>query len=153
MFDDETWARLAADSNAFKERAVAEAEAEAGKKPKQPKPGKAMTPERLAKLKEKEARKAKKFIQIRQFRGADDSSTLSTDSPWLELAASPRIVDVINTYLGLWTNVSYARLLGVLNYVSPAALVSLVKRNFEIDPETLSPETPEAVKYAFSDVA
>jgi hypothetical protein len=43
-----------------------------------------------------------------------------------------------------------ARLMGVLNYTSPAALASLVSPNFEVDPSSLPEGTPDAIKFAFA---
>jgi hypothetical protein len=268
LLDEGLWSRLEADASSFRERAMTELERKSGKQ-KKAKSLKALSPEKLAKMKEKEARRQKKFIQIREYRAPDSGKSgprLTTDSPWFELASSARMLDVINTYLGLWTKATYidewytppssseadrqgsqqwhrdyndqhlvkvflymrdvdegtgpfeyvpgsardgqygnewpweplgevyppaeefekripdsavrtltapagtlilcntsgfhrggfatdsARLLGVLNYTSPAALASLVSRNFRVDPSELPEATPEAVKFAFSDL-
>jgi hypothetical protein len=268
VLDDGLWSRLEADSVAFRERALQDLEARAAKQ-KKPKPGKALSPEKLAKMRQKEARAKRKFVQIREYHSPDSRKSgpaLTFGSPWLDFAASARMLDVINTYLGLWTKATYidewytppsdsesdrlgsqqwhrdyndqhlvkvflymehvdegtgpfeyvpgsvdgaysdawpweplgevyppaedfekripsdavrtltapkgtlilcntsgfhrggfatekARLMGVLNYTSPAALASLVKRNFEIDPSQFPEGTPEAVRYAFADLA
>lgn len=266
LFGEELWSRLAADSAAFVEQAQVEVQAKVEKQ-KGPKPGKEMSPEKRAKLQAKMERRKKKFIQARQFQAPGTNkgrAELTADSPWLEFTASPRILDVINTYLGLWTKATYidewytppsppergrfgserwhrdyndqhlvkaflymvdvdegtgpfqyvpgsahgpysgewpweplgetypsheefvqrvpesevrtltapkgtlilcntsgfhrggyatesTRVMGVLNYTSPAALASLVRRNFEIDPDELEADVSESVAFAFSD--
>jgi hypothetical protein len=42
------------------------------------------------------------------------------------------------------------RVLGVLNYVSRAALESLVERNYSLDPREIPADAPEAVKFALT---
>jgi hypothetical protein len=34
--------------------------------------------------------------------------TLTLDSPWLRLAASSRMLDIVNTYLGMWSKLTHA---------------------------------------------
>lgn len=267
LLDEGLWSRLEQDSQAFMERALQELETKVAKQ-KKPKPGKALSPEKLAKIQEKEARRKKKFVQIREYHAPDSGKSgprLEFGSPWLDFAASPRMLDVINTYLGLWTKATYidewytppsdserdrlgsqqwhrdyndqhlvkvflymgdvdegtgpfeyvpgsvdgpygdawpweplgevypraeefdrripsdavrtltapkgtlilcntsgfhrggfatdkARLMGVLNFTSSAALASLVVRNFRIDPSAFPEGTPESVRFAFADL-
>ena len=33
---------------------------------------------------------------------------LTLDSPWLQLGGSARMLDIVNTYLGMWSKLSYA---------------------------------------------
>ena len=42
------------------------------------------------------------------------------------------------------------RIIGVLNYVSPAALAALVARNYAVDAAALPPDTPEQVRFALT---
>jgi hypothetical protein len=98
LLDRGLWQRLEADSAAFTERAVRELEGDPGKERK---PGKELSPEKLAKLKAKAAKK--NAAQVQRFKDGD----VMVESPWFEFASSPRILDVVNTYLGLWAKVSY----------------------------------------------
>jgi hypothetical protein len=74
------------------------------KKVKVPKPGKALKPGKDPKpAKAEKPQKEKAFLGRRYKRDA-----LTLDSPWLRLAASNRLLDVVNTYLEMWTKLSYA---------------------------------------------
>jgi hypothetical protein len=259
LFDGPFWSELLDDSTSFQQRV--EAELAAGpveKKKKKVKEG----AKALAKAAKGDKKpKKKKFILHREFAAGTE---LSLGNPWLKLAASPRIVDVVNSYLRLWTKLSYVdewytvpggseaerlgsqrwhrdyndqhlikvflymtdvdrgsgpfeyvpgsaqggqyerewpweplgetypdpaeferripsaavrtltspagtlifcntsgfhrggfaterrRVLGVLNYVSPAALESLVERNFRVDEASVPTDLPEAVRFALT---
>lgn len=103
LFEPDRWATLSADSAAFQARVESDLAAggkkakpgKPGKAPKAGKPGKAPKPGKVAK---------KKFILHRQFAAG---SELSLDNPWFALGTSPRILQIVNSYLGLWAKLSY----------------------------------------------
>jgi hypothetical protein len=112
--DPALWPELAARAASFEARVESggAAPAKAPKAAKEGKPGKpkkAVDPARALARAEKERRRAekgqkKKFFLHRELpRGAE----LTLDDPWLRLAVSTRLVDVVNTYLRLWTKLTY----------------------------------------------
>lgn len=90
------WEGLQADASTFVEATettlAAEREAAASGEPVAPKKGK----------------KGKKgsFLRRSLPRGAE----LAADNPWLQLGADPRILDMVNRYLGMWSKLSYVDL-------------------------------------------
>jgi hypothetical protein len=93
------WDQLAADAAIFTREM--ERQLDGGfepvkvKKIKPGKPGKPAKPEKVGKVKAFMGRRYKK-------------DPLTLESPWLELAASSRMLDIVNTYLGMWSKLSYA---------------------------------------------
>jgi hypothetical protein len=90
--DQDLWSRLRAEGDAFVERVEAE------------------RAKRLA----KEAKKGKKKglgkgDYIMRLLGKD-VPTLSTDDPWLKLGVSDHMLDVVNSYFGLWSKLTYVDL-------------------------------------------
>jgi Phytanoyl-CoA dioxygenase (PhyH) len=259
LFDEAVWNELSADSAAFQQRVETEL-ASGGKKKKKVKAG-AKAFAKAAKRENAGKPKKKKFILHREFKAGTE---VPMANPWMKLAASPRVIDVVNSYLGLWTKLSYVdewytvpggseaerlgsqrwhrdyndqhlikvflymtdvdegsgpfeyvpgsaqggpyenewpweplgetypdpeefarriptsavrtltapagtlifcntsgfhrggfaterrRVLGVLNYVSPASLASLVERNYRVDADKLPPDLPDAVRFALT---
>jgi hypothetical protein len=95
LFGQALWDTLKADGDTYIreiESKLADGEVNV---PKVPKPGKAPKPDKPVK---------EKFFMGRRFKG----NPLTIDSPWLQLGASERMLDVVNTYLGMWTKLSYA---------------------------------------------
>lgn len=104
LFSAQAWDQLAADAAIFSremEERVASGLPLDAKKPKADKPPKPGKPAKPAKP-EKPA-KEKAYLGRRYKRDA-----LTLDSPWLQLATSSRLLDVVNAYLGMWTKLSYA---------------------------------------------
>jgi hypothetical protein len=102
LFDGPFWSELLADSAAFQERVEADlASGGLEKKKKKLKEG-AKALAKAAKADKKP--KKKKFVLHRQFASGAE---LPLRNPWMKLAASPRIVDIVNSYLRLWTKLSY----------------------------------------------
>lgn len=100
LFDEARWSQLAADSSAFQAHVEADLLGGGVKKVKE----KTKDIAKAAKPGKPVKEKKKKFILHRQFAAG---TQLGLDNPWLDLAASPRLVDIVNTYLGLWTKLSY----------------------------------------------
>jgi hypothetical protein len=93
LLGSDRWARLAEDAAIF--TAEMERQLAGGTEPvkvKKAKPGKPLKPV-----------KAKAFMGRRY-----KKEPLTFDSPWLDLAASSRMLDIVNTYLGMWSKLSYA---------------------------------------------
>jgi len=98
LFSAALWDRLAADAGIYIseiEAKLADGEANAPKVPKPGKPGKPPQPEKQAK---------EKFFMGRRFK----KDPLTLENPWLQLGASERMLGIVNTYLGMWTKLSYA---------------------------------------------
>jgi hypothetical protein len=103
LFSPATWAELLADAHEYTtyiERKLA-GWAAAGKDPRLRKPGK---PGKLHELDETERPAKEKFYMARRFKKAP----LGLDSPWLRLGSCPRMLDIVNSYLGMWSKLSYA---------------------------------------------
>jgi hypothetical protein len=263
LFDDSLWQDIATESAGF-ERRVEDVLASGGKPGKPGKPGKKAKdgPKAQAKAAKEADRVAKKKFILH--RSIAPGTELTFANPWLRTAASERLIDVVNSYLGLWTKLSYLdqwytvpggdeaervgsqrwhrdyndqylvkafiymddvdagsgpfeyvpgsarggpyenewpwqplgdtypdqdefynripsdaartltapagtmilcntsgfhrggfaterrRIIGVLNYVSPAGLAALVERNFTVDPSSVPPDVPEQVRYALT---
>jgi hypothetical protein len=93
LFSAELWEELAADAAQYTrevERKLAGGTEPKPKKAKLPKPGKKP--------------KKEKFFQGRRYK----KDPLTLDSPWLRVGSSARMLDPINTYLGMWSKLSYA---------------------------------------------
>lgn len=96
LFSPETWSELVADAREYTtyiERKIAGWVA-ADKDPRLRKPDPA-TPDKPAK---------EKFYMARRFKKAP----LGLDSPWLRFGSSPRMLAIVNSYLRLWSKLSYA---------------------------------------------
>ena len=50
-------------------------------------------------------KEGKKHYLVRAY--APGPTELGADNPWLRVAADPRLLDLVNAYLGLWSKVSY----------------------------------------------
>jgi hypothetical protein len=259
LFDEGFWSETVAESAAFEARVE---ELLAGK-PAREKSGKVKDEAKAAaRAAKEEARAAKKKFVLH--RALAPGAELTLANPWLRLGASTRVIDVVNSYLRLWTKLSYVdqwysvpggseaerigsqrwhrdyndqylikvfiymsdvdrgsgpfeyvsgsarggpyehewpwqplgdtypdeadfdrripssaartltapagtmifcntsgfhrggfaterrRVIGVLNYVSPAALAALVERNYTVDASNLPADTPEQVKFALT---
>jgi hypothetical protein len=90
LFSEETWRSLAEDADMY----TREIEQQLGGQTPTIKPAK--------QGKGKPAKE--KFFMGRRFKGRPPT----LDSPWLQLAASERMLDVVNSYLGMWSKLSYA---------------------------------------------
>lgn len=119
--DGELWSRLASDATEFAGRAPDVLRDQGGDKreemtktieaklAKAQAKGKEISPEKLAKMQRK-AEKApsggamKASYLVRRFE--DDREAMRT-SPWLDLAASARLLDVVNAYHRHWAKVQY----------------------------------------------
>lgn len=91
LFSVELWDQLAADADEY----TREIEALLDGRPepvKKIKPGAPKKPEK------------KKAFLGRRYK----KTPLTLDSPWLQLAGSTRMLDIVNTYLGMWTKLSHA---------------------------------------------
>jgi ectoine hydroxylase-related dioxygenase (phytanoyl-CoA dioxygenase family) len=93
---DTTWARLRADGERFKERCDAEVEKRRAKEEARAKKGKA--PKGLGKG---------DYI-IRSL--GKEVPALGLDDPWLKIGVSDRVLDVVNSYFGLWSKLTYVDL-------------------------------------------
>jgi hypothetical protein len=94
LFTAQLWEEMAADAAQYT-REVEEQLAggtEPKKKVKKPKLGKPAKP-----------KKEKAFLGRRY-----KKAPLTLDSPWLRLGGSRRMLDIVNTYLGMWSKLSYA---------------------------------------------
>ena len=60
-----------------------------------------------------------------------ERATLSVDSPWLRLALDSRILNVVNTYLELWSKLYYFDLW----YTLPVTGTAIASQNWHRDPE------------------
>jgi hypothetical protein len=90
--DRDLWARLRAEGDKFVERVEAE------------------RAKRLAKAAKKGKTKGRgKGDYIMRHLGKD-VPTLPTDDPWLKLGISDRMLDVVNSYFGLWSKLTYVDL-------------------------------------------
>jgi ectoine hydroxylase-related dioxygenase (phytanoyl-CoA dioxygenase family) len=100
LFPESMWSKLVADSSAFQARVESDIDS--------PKTKAKDAAKALAKAAKREQAgkppKKKKFILHRQFAAGTE---LSLSNPWLELGASPRIIDVVNAYLEMFTKLSY----------------------------------------------
>lgn len=94
LFGADLWARLQAESRAFEERAEDVLGWRAQKTKKRVDDG--------AASRTKPAKK--KFALVR---AVDGGSVLPLDHPWLQLAASRRMLDIVNSYIGMWAKLSY----------------------------------------------
>ncbi len=90
LFSDDLWEELAQDAAQYSREIEAQLSGDKPKKDKPPKPGKAP--------------KKEKFFMGRRYK----KTPLTMDSPWLKLGASTRMLDTINSYLGMWSKLSYA---------------------------------------------
>ena len=112
LFDKTQWIDLSASSRAFADQVEANLQAE--EEPIVIDEG-TMTKEELKAARKAErvrARKAGKGGAVRNKQSYLQRSypmvtELPVDNPWLELAASPRMLDVVNTYLEMWTRLLY----------------------------------------------
>jgi len=95
LFSEERWEELAADAAVYTREVEALLDGGTAPPPKQPKPGKEPKPAKPGK---------EKFFLGRRYK----KSPLSLDSPWLETAASARMLDIVNSYLRMWSKLSYA---------------------------------------------
>jgi hypothetical protein len=89
LFSSATWADLVADAQPWTremERKTADGVE------RKPKPGKPAKPGK------------EKFFMGRRFK----KTPLTLANPWLQLGASPRMLDIVNTYLGMWSKLTYA---------------------------------------------
>jgi ectoine hydroxylase-related dioxygenase (phytanoyl-CoA dioxygenase family) len=92
LFDEGFWSELESYSSDFEQRVEDELENPINKakaKLKKAKPGKPAK---------------KKFVLKRDIAKGGE---VTFASPWVKLAASPEIVDVVNSYLGMWSKLSY----------------------------------------------
>jgi hypothetical protein len=97
--DDELWTKLRGESDHFVERVEAERE------------------KRLAKEAKKGRKKGLgKGDYIMRLHGKD-VPTLPGDDPWLRIGIDDRVLDVVNSYFGLWSKLTYVDLW----YTPPAA--------------------------------
>jgi ectoine hydroxylase-related dioxygenase (phytanoyl-CoA dioxygenase family) len=112
LFDEQLWSELAASSRAFADQIEANLRAE-----EEPIviDEETMSKEELKaarKLERARARKAEKGGAVRNKQSYLQRSypmvtELPLDNPWLHLASSPRMLDVVNSYLELWTKLLY----------------------------------------------
>jgi hypothetical protein len=94
LFSPQVWEELATDAAIFTREM--ERQLDGGTEPKKKvKPGKPGKPEKPKKQKAFMGRRYKK-------------DPLTLDSPFLRLGASSRMLDMVNTYLGMWSKLSYA---------------------------------------------
>jgi hypothetical protein len=94
LFSPQVWEELATDAAEFTREM--ERQLAGGTEPKKKaKPGKPGKPEKPKKEKAFMGRRYKK-------------APLTLESPWLRLGASSRMLDIVNTYLGMWSKLSYA---------------------------------------------
>jgi hypothetical protein len=94
--DADQWGRLKSESGRFIERVEAEREKRAAKEAKKLKKG-------------KKAKGLGKGDYIMRLLGKD-VPTLAADDPWLQLGISDRMLDVVNSYFGLWSKLTYVDL-------------------------------------------
>jgi hypothetical protein len=92
LFSPEAWDELAADAAIFSREMIELLAGGTAPDPRKAKPAKPGKP-----------KKEKAFLGRRYKR-----DPLTLDSPWLRMAASDRLLDIVNTYLGMWTKLSYA---------------------------------------------
>lgn len=112
LFDEQLWGELAASSRAFADQV--EAGLKADEEPIVIDEA-TMSKEELKAARKAErirARKAEKGGGVRNKQSYLQRSypmvtELPLDNPWLKLAASPKMVDIVNTYLELWTKLLY----------------------------------------------
>src|SRR5262249_19763822 len=103
LFDDGFWSELAAESAGFESRVEGLL---SGKPAKAGKPGKAVDEAKAAARAPKaEAGAAKKKFVMH--RSIAPGTELTLSNPWLRLAGSQRMLDLVNTYLRLWAKLSY----------------------------------------------
>jgi ectoine hydroxylase-related dioxygenase (phytanoyl-CoA dioxygenase family) len=101
--DEDRWGTLRAEGDRFVERIEAEREKRMEKAAKKAKKG-------------KKAKGLGKGDYIMRHLGKD-VPTLPADDPWLQLGISDRVLDVVNSYFGLWSKLTYVDLW----YTPPAA--------------------------------
>ena len=93
LFSAELWKEMSAEASVFEADMIRQlAGGTEPAKAKKPKPGKPAKP-----VKEK-------AFMGRRYKKAP----LTLDSPWLRLGGSRRMLDIVNTYLGMWSKLSYA---------------------------------------------
>jgi hypothetical protein len=90
LYSPATWETLRADAEAFTRKM--EAARTTSAIPKRPKPGKPV-----------KERRTDKFAMDRRYK----KRPLEPTSPWLRAAVSERMLDVVNSYVGLWSKLSY----------------------------------------------
>ncbi|OAI40148.1 hypothetical protein AYO39_01970 [Actinobacteria bacterium SCGC AG-212-D09] len=95
LFSLEVWDQLTADASEYSREFESQISAASAKAAKPPKPGKAPKPGK---------EKKEKFVMGRRYK----KTPLTLDSPWLQLGASTRMLDIINSYLGMWSKITYA---------------------------------------------
>jgi hypothetical protein len=95
LFSAEHWSRLEADAQMYTAEMEDLLQGGSHPPPKAPKPGKPP--------KEAKPGKAKAFMGRRY-----KKTPLTLASPWLETGASRRMLDIVNSYLGMWSKLSYA---------------------------------------------
>jgi hypothetical protein len=93
LFSEADWQRLAQDAAVYAREVEGQLNGGAAKPAKPAKPGKAPKPA-----------KKDKFVMGRRYK----KTPLTLDSPWLQLGASTRMLDLINSYLGMWSKLTYA---------------------------------------------
>lgn len=94
LFGEDLWDTLAADAATYSREIEALVAARAAKQAKPPKPGKPPKPEKPRK---------DKFFMGRRFK----THPLLLDNPWLQLGASTRMLDIVNSYLQMWSKLTY----------------------------------------------
>ncbi|OAI40151.1 hypothetical protein AYO39_01985 [Actinobacteria bacterium SCGC AG-212-D09] len=97
LFSDEVWEELARDAAGY--RREIESQLDSGTAAAAPRP---WTRVRARSSLVSKGGKEKFFMGRRYKR-----TPLTLDSPWLALAASERMLDVVNSYLGMWSKLSY----------------------------------------------
>jgi len=103
LFTADLWGQVAADAAVFSKEM--ERQLAGGVAPpatvKKVKPGKPGKPAKAAKP--EKVKKDKAFLGRRYKR-----DLLTLDSPWLQVASSQRMLDIVNSYIGMWAKLSYA---------------------------------------------
>jgi ectoine hydroxylase-related dioxygenase (phytanoyl-CoA dioxygenase family) len=112
LFDEKLWSDLSASSRAFADQVEAGLQAEEDPI--------VINEDTMTKEEIKAARKAERVRARRAGKGGAVRNKqsylqrsypmvteLPLDNPWLKLAASPRMLDVVNTYLEMWTKLLY----------------------------------------------
>jgi hypothetical protein len=102
LFSAELWSELSADAAQFTREMENQLAGRAEPK-KRPKNTKSLMRRVKAVLKPAGPKKEKAFMGRRY-----KETPLTLDSHWLRLGASRRVLDIVNTYLGMWSKLSYA---------------------------------------------